>query len=445
MSETDFKETVLGPVPEDWDVVTIGDIFETKQGKQLSSKEAKEGKIIRPFLRTSNVFWGKIDLSKLDTMPFRRERFDMLKLMPGDILVCEGGDIGRTAIWNNEIDECSYQNHLHRLRSKDDNTMDTLFFALWMEHAMKQRRLYVYRANRTTIPNLSASRLKSFEIPLPPLPEQKRIAAVLSTVQRARESTEAVIDAARELKRSMMKHLFTYGPVPLDGAEGVRLKETEIGPVPEDWDVVRLGDVTARKVVKIQNGFPCGNWNEKGIGIPQLRPFNISEEGRIVFDALKFIQTDRNIERYLLQKGDVIFNNTNSEELVGKTAHWDKKDNFVLSNHMTIIRILGDDVVHPLFLATYLHKKWFDGMYIGLCRRHVNQASISLARLKEIQIPLPPLPTQQRIAEILTAIDRKIEAGENRKKALNELFKTLLNDLMTAKIRVNTLQLPDES
>jgi len=97
--------------------------------------------------------------------------------------------------------------------------------------------------------------------------------------------------------------------------------------------------------------------------------------------------------------------------------------------------------MNAYFLAKYLHKKWSDGFYRTVCRRHVNQSSISLARLNEIKIPLPPLPTQQKIASILSAIDEKIEAEENKKKALEELFKSLLHNLMTAKIRVNQLEI----
>jgi type I restriction enzyme S subunit len=113
-----FKETEIGLIPEDWEVVRLGEVFEVKQGKQLSAKENRDGKVLKPFLRTSNVLWNKIDLSEISCMPFSESEFKNLKLKKGDILACEGGDVGRTAVvWDDQIDEISYQNHLPRLRS----------------------------------------------------------------------------------------------------------------------------------------------------------------------------------------------------------------------------------------------------------------------------------------------------------------------------------------
>ncbi|HPO85917.1 MAG TPA: restriction endonuclease subunit S, partial [Candidatus Hydrogenedentes bacterium] len=137
-----------------------------------------------------------------------------------------------------------------------------------------------------------------------------------------------------------------------------------------------------------------------------------------------------------LRPNDVIFNNTNSEELVGKTALFDRNGQFVLSNHMTLLRILEPNQVDAYWLSRQLHYFWYLGLYKSLCRRHVNQASISLERLKGIPIPLPPLEEQREIARMLQAVDAKIAAEQARRAALEELFKTLLHQLMTGKIRV---------
>jgi len=206
-------------------------------------------------------------------------------------------------------------------------------------------------------------------------------------------------------------------------------KETEIGTLPEEWEVVRLGEFSDSGVLKLKNGFPCGNHNDQKIGIPHMRPLNVTSDGQVSLYAIKYIQTERDISDYLLQSGDVIFNNTNSEELVGKTAYWDKSGNYVLSNHMTIIRVIIPNIVETYFLARFLHMRWFEGYYLGVCRRHVNQASISLERLKQVLIPLPPLTEQHKIAHVLSTIQRAIELQDM--VCARELKKSLMRHLFT--------------
>ena len=93
-----FRMTEIGELPEDWEIAKLGDLFEIQQGKALSPKH-REGKSPHRFLRTSNVLWGRIDLSTLDEMDFTDKELVRLSLIPGDLLVCEGGEIGRTALW----------------------------------------------------------------------------------------------------------------------------------------------------------------------------------------------------------------------------------------------------------------------------------------------------------------------------------------------------------
>jgi type I restriction enzyme S subunit len=206
--KVELKETEIGLIPKHWEVVRVGEVFDVKQGKQLSSKESKEGKTLRPFLRTSNVLWNKIDISSISYMPFSDEEFEMLKLRRGDILVCEGGDVGRTSVWEGQLEECAYQNHLHRLRPKENNIVN-YFFSYWMEYAICLRGLYVNSANRTTIPNLSAQRLKSFLIPLPPLEEQQKIAQILQSIDQRIEKEEKYKNALQNLFKSLLHNLMT--------------------------------------------------------------------------------------------------------------------------------------------------------------------------------------------------------------------------------------------
>jgi len=408
-----YKMTELGALPEEWEVVRLGEIFNVQQGKQLSEKESKEGKVKKSFLRTSNLNWGHIDISSIDEMYFTSEEFRKLKLESGDILVCEGGDVGRTALYRGELVECAYQNHLHRLRPKKDN-LDAEYFVFWMNYAINQRKMYIHSANRTTIPNLSGSRLKEFIIPLPPLPEQQKIAAVLSAVQEAKEKTEAVIAATKALKKSMMKHLFTYGPVSPKEVENIQLKETEIGPVPEDWEVVRLGEI-----------------------------FSIFAGG----DVSKINYSPIKIDKYIYP---IYSNSKENNGLYGFSDTYNAQGNSITitargnlgyaipryEKFNAIIRLLvltPKNTLNIKFISEYINSK----IKINLEGSSIPQ--LTVPKISMYMVPLPPLPIQQKIASILSAIDAKIEAEENKKKALEELFKSLLHNLMTAKIRVNKL------
>ena len=413
-----FKETEIGLIPEDWEVVRLGEVFEVKQGKQLSAKENRDGKVLKPFLRTSNVLWNKIDLSEISYMPFSESEFENLKLKKGDILVCEGGDVGRTAVWDGQIDEISYQNHLHRLRSVKDN-INNYFFAYWMEYAITIKNLYHQNANKTTIPNLSSSRLKAFPIPLPPLEEQKAIADILSTVQNNIEKTEKVINATKQLKKSMMKHLFTYGAVAVDEIDRVKLKESEIGLIPEHWEVVRLGQVVKTikgKKPKILSENPSKN----------SLPYLTAEYFRYGIPN-QFVNIEVEKELPVCKKEDVVLIWDGSKAgqvftgLEGILASTMVKINPIINN-------LDKSYLHH-FLTTKFD--YLNSQTTGSTIPHINKTVFL-----NLPIPLPPLDEQQKIANILTTIDQKIQAEENKKEALQNLFKTLLQQLMTGKIRV---------
>jgi type I restriction enzyme S subunit len=265
-----FQMTELGPLPKEWRVVRLGEVFDILQGKSLSAKQNK-GVRPRPFLRTSNVYWGYLDLSKLDVMDFTEEEEQKFALQHGDLLVCEGGDVGRTAMWEGQMQGVYYQNHLHRLRARDNNVRP-VFVMYWLQTAFTLLNLYSGSSNKTTIPNLSQGRLAVFPIPLPPLDEQRAIAHVLRTVQRAKEATDGVIAALKELKKSLMQHLFTYGTVAVGAKNFSPQQETEIGPLPAHWRVVRLGEVATLFTRGID---PANAGAKRYIGLEHIEPGNI--------------------------------------------------------------------------------------------------------------------------------------------------------------------------
>lgn len=214
----------------------------------------------------------------------------------------------------------------------------------------------------------------------------------------------------------------------------------EIGPFPEGWETVTIGGLEDAGVLRVQNGFPCGDHNLDGNGIGHLRPFNVAATGRLDLSVVKFIPDSKDTTAYVLKHGDIIFNNTNSEELVGKTGLYEGDNGrYVLSNHMTYMRVIGDKVDRR-FLAAYIHKRWFDGYYRRICRRHVNQASISKDRIRHIAVPLPPLPEQRAIAHVLSRIQAAAQAQAAIAKRARELKRALMAKLFTEGLRGEALK-----
>jgi len=187
-------------LPEGWRWVRLGEIFDVQQGASMSPNR-RVGRSPKPFLRTKNILWGSVDLSSIDEMDFTEDEVERLRLQSGDLLVCEGGDVGRTAIWEGQLPVVLYQNHIHRLRRRNED-VEPRFFMYWMQAAYQVFRAYEGAESRTAIPNLSGRRLKAFLAPLPPLSEQRRIVAYLEAVQaRIQVLKEEQAATQAELKR----------------------------------------------------------------------------------------------------------------------------------------------------------------------------------------------------------------------------------------------------
>ncbi len=197
-------------LPEGWRWVRLGEVFELQQGASMSPKR-RVGRNPSPFLRTKNVLWGTVDLSSVDEMDFRDEEVEKLRLQPGDLLVCEGGDVGRTALWEGQLPLALYQNHIHRLRAKD-TSVEPRFIMYWMQAAYQVFLAYQGAESRTAIPNLSGRRLKQFLAPLPPLSEQRCIVAHLEAVQerlRTLKAAQAETDEKlKQLEQSILDKAF---------------------------------------------------------------------------------------------------------------------------------------------------------------------------------------------------------------------------------------------
>ncbi|MBL9172671.1 MAG: restriction endonuclease subunit S [Verrucomicrobiales bacterium] len=426
-----FQKTEIGEFPSSWEIDRVDSAFDIQQGKQVSSRN-RDGEHQRPFLRTKNVFWNRLELTDLDEMHFSEAEQTRLELHANDLLVCEGGSIGRTALWNNEVEGCLYQNHLHRLRVKGRKA-DAQFSVYWLWYAFDVAKLYFGRGNVTTIPNLSQSKLAELPMALPPLPEQKKIAHILSTVQRAIEAQERIIQTTTELKKALMQKLFT------EGLRHEPQKQTEIGPVPESWEVKPLIDTVEFIDYGVSQAIPK---TEVPNGVKIVSTADIDKQGNLLYWKIRrIVVPERTANRLVLKHGDVLFNWRNSAELIGKTTIFEEQDEPHIFASFILRICAGEKKSHNYFLKHLMNHYREEGVFVKLARRAVNQANYNKNEISVLKIPSPPYEQQVELAQAIGAVDAKIWSHADKKRSLEDLFRTLLHELMTAKTRVHELEL----
>ena len=426
-----YRMTELGPLPEEWEVVRLGEVAEKMKAGGTPRRSVKEywgGNI--PFVLIEDMTSCNLYLSKTkETITEEGLNSSSAWLVPPNtILLSMYATIGETAI--NTIPVTTNQAIL-AIIPKDN--FDTVFGAYILKY--NDQRLIMQNI-QSTQKNVNKGIVDNFKIPLPPLPEQQKIAAVLSAVQEAKEKTQAVIDATKALKKSMMKHLFTYGPVPPEETEDVPLKETEIGKVPEEWEVVKLGEVfefsKKPKNLKINDN--------------DLIPFIPMEMISDTNQSIKYWEEKSYSEipsGSFVFKNDIIIAKITPSFENGKQAILDKLplDYGYATTEIWALHPKNENVITQ-YLYYYLKVDPIRMNLAGKMEGSTGRQRLPKHVLENLSLPLPPLPVQQKIASILSAVDAKIEAEENKKQALEELFKTLLDNLMTAKIRANHLEVP---
>jgi type I restriction enzyme S subunit len=413
-------------INELWPLQPLGELFEIGAGKTMSAA-AREGEGRTPFLRTSNVLWDEIDLGELDEMVIAEEELKKKSLRRGDLLVCEGGEIGRAAVWDGQRNVMSFQNHLHRLRPLVDS-LEPRFYVYFLQSAFTQLGIYEGVGNKTTIPNLSRNRLAALNVPKPPIDEQRDIVQVLATIREGMKMQEKAIRLAIDLNRTAMHSLFTKG---LRGDAG---KETEFGLVPQSWELRTVGHYTRQMQYGLSvRGEASGKY-------PILR-MNCQKDGKVVMRDLQYVNIDDATAReYQVRFNDILFNRTNSYELVGRTAIVEDPTDAVFASYLVRIS-LDQERLEPRFLNHLLNWEKTQAELKKLASRGVSQANISAGKLRDFVIPVPDIAEQREIVEVLDAVGRKIDLHHRKRAAVEELFKALLHKLMTGEIRVADLNL----
>jgi type I restriction enzyme S subunit len=367
-------------------------------------------------------------------MSMSDEELRAKSLIAGDILVCEGGDVGRSAVWTGGLDPVSFQNHLHRLRPFDGR-MVPRFLVFFLQSAFTQLGIFEGAANDTTIPNLSRNRLFALEVPVPPIKEQLAIVNVLACVREALKLEAGILERTKELKQVAMRELFTRG------LRGEAEKESVVGRVPASWEITELGALCSAGRGRIQTG-PFGSqlhaYEYQADGIAVVNPTHL-EGNRINHTNVPRVsaETGARLDRHVLQRGDILFarrGEIGRLGLVGET-----ETGWLCGTGCFLVRVDHPGIVNA-FLARFFSREdvvsWLSAHAAGAIMPNLN--GVVLGRLP---VAIPTLSEQDEIVAILNAIDEKIDLHRKRRSVLEDLFKSLLHKLMTGEIRVSDLDL----
>jgi type I restriction enzyme, S subunit len=365
-----------------------------------------------PFINAGHLQNQEIDFTAMNYIP--RERFELLgngKIQAGDILFCLRGSLGKFASVG-ELSEGAIASSLVIIRPHHELLSQFLLAYLQSDHCADSILAY---KNGTAQPNLGASSLKKFPIPLPPLREQHRIVAILDEafagIATAQANTEKNLENARAIFESHLQSVLRS----------------------RKWKWKTLGDLCN----DVEYGSSAKSKKEGKV--PVLRMGNI-QDGQLDWGSLVYTNDEDEIRKYLLRDHDVLFNRTNSPELVGKTAIYRGEVPAIFAGYL--IRILRkEEVLDAEFLCYFLNSQIAFDYGKSVVISSVNQANISGTKLKSYPIPAPSLSEQKAIVATLNKLSeetRRLASVYQRKlAALDTLEKTLLHRAFAGELTAN--------
>lgn len=201
-----YKKTKAGWIPQEWRCAPAGSLFDIQLGKMLS-KQARNGYNPQPYLANYNVRWGGFDLAEVQQMDFYEKEVAKFQLQQGDLLVCEGGEVGRCAVWEEQIKPCYFQKALHRVRPSDAD-IDVYYIMYFLHYAVTSPIMVSY-VGQSSISHFTREKFVKFPIALPPIGEQRKICQILSAWDTAIAKLQDLIEVKKRRKGAIIKHLFS--------------------------------------------------------------------------------------------------------------------------------------------------------------------------------------------------------------------------------------------
>lgn len=404
-----YKMTELGEIPIDWECSKLENYVEIRSGNSPSGFRLKEkGKY--PFFKVDDMNYTS-KYMKIAKVYFDEYKYE---LMPKGMVVFPKRG---ASIFTNKVAILDADGYF------DTNTMG-------LACGSKLNNEYLYYqlkfiglekfADTTAVPQINNKHINPLVIPIPIIEEQEKIVSILSSVDEQIDNVDELIKKNKELKKGLMQQLLTKG------IGHTKFKKTEIGDIPEEWEVKKLKDLGS-SIIGLT--YSPDDLVGEGEGTLVLRSSNI-KNSRIVFDDNKYVKA--NIQDKLIVKEDdiLICSRNGSKDLIGKCALIDKKtEGCSFGAFMTIYRSHYNKYLFNVF-TSYMFKRQ---IYNNLGAT-INQ--ITTDNLNNFKVILPPIKEQEKIASILSKVDEKIDEYANKKQKLEELKKGLMQQLLTGRTRV---------
>jgi type I restriction enzyme, S subunit len=379
-----YKRTEAGVMPEDWSVSSVGTEFKVQLGKMLDS--ARNVGIPKPYIGNRSVQWGWFDLEDLGQVPMTLSDLQRFRLRQNDLLVCEGGEIGRAAVWNEAIPECYYQKALHRLRPKRGYDVVLMMFFL---HLWASTGYLLNYVTQTSIAHLPKDKLEVVPLPVPSPLEQRAITKGLSDVDELLAALEALIAKKRAIKQAATQQLLT-GKIRLPGFSG----KWEIKPI--------------RDIAPLQRGFD--------LPTAQLRsgPYPVVYSNGVLQH-----------HQQMMVKGPGVV--TGRSGTIGK-VHFVERDYWPHNTTLWVTSFRGNVPKFIFFLFKHINfARFLSGSGVPTLNRNDVHAHL---------VACPQPSEQTAIAAVLSDMDADIAALEARRGKTRAIKQGMMQQLLTGRIRL---------
>jgi type I restriction enzyme S subunit len=404
-----------GQLPENWLLTTVGEVGAVRLGRQRSPANVS-GRFPTKYIRAANISARGFDLSDVLEMDFTPDERAIYRLLPDDVLLVEGSgsaaQVGRAAIWRDQVPDCCFQNTVIRFRPH----AATARYALVVFRHLRMSGIFGQTARGAGIRHLGASRLASLPFPLPPFAEQGRISEAVE--QRSRELSTEENALRRALEQGRTRELGilaqaatgrlnhpdsdfpsagghdesgTTSDRASDALEGFAGYEWANG-LPNTWTWARTGDLAEVRLGKARS--PASNYG------PHMRPYlrvaNVLEDRIDTSDITEMNFSPEEYEIYALRSGDILLNDGQSPELVGRPAVYRGEIPYACyQNHL--LRFRAGPEVDPEFAVLVFRHYLHAGRFRDVARWTTNIATLSLKRFSDLPFPLPPIEEQAEI------------------------------------------------